>query len=76
MKPMQQVLRVNEITDDLKHIHSKTIEDDSLILDIKYLGGKFTIQRTFINNWLGKIDLKKAIEEFNTEEKVRTYLGL
>jgi len=40
------------------------------------MAGKFTLQRTFSNNYIGMEELGNTMEQFNTEEAVKAYFGL
>lgn len=66
----------NIITENLEHRISISFKGDTIFLEVRYLGKRFTINKVFPNNYLGKEDLEKQIETFNTEEKVKQYLNI
>jgi len=71
-----ELQQTNKITENLEHRISISFKGDVVFLEVKYMGDKFTINKTFQNNWLGKIDLEEQIELLNTEERVKAYLNL
>lgn len=72
----KQVLEKLEVTDSLTLTTSVTFDESQVYLDVSFMEGKFTVQRTFSNNYIGLEDLEKTIEEFNTEDAVKSYFGL
>lgn len=55
---------------------SESLDRDTVFLTIKYLKGKFTLEKTFRNTVLGREDMEKAIKEYNSEEKIKQHFGL
>ena len=72
----KQVTETLEATDNLKLTTSVTLDEEQIYLDVDFMDGKFTIQRSFTNNYIGLEELGNAIEEFKTEEAVKNYFGL
>lgn len=71
-----QIIEENEITENLKVTVSIAFDETKLYLDVNYLQGKFTVQRHFVNNYLGVDELTQTKEAFNSEEAVKAYFGL
>lgn len=71
-----QVIEENQITDNLKLTVSVTFDETKVFLDVDYLDGKFTLQKSFSNNFIGLEELAEAKSQFNTEESVKLYFGL
>lgn len=74
-RKFSELQEVNKITENLEQRVSQSFKGDVFFLEVKYKEN-FTINKTFKNNYDGREELKKAIENFNTEEKVKKYLGL
>ena len=72
----RQVVEKNEITENLKVTISVAIDESEVFLDIDYMDGKYTIQKSFTNNYIGLEDLERVREEFDSEEKLKTYFNL
>ncbi|HLD91631.1 MAG TPA: hypothetical protein VI911_11590 [Patescibacteria group bacterium] len=72
---VSELQTIDNITDKLEHRVSQSIKGDYLYLQIK-LEDKFVINKTFLNNYDGRIDLQKARDSFNTEDKVKKYFGI
>jgi hypothetical protein len=65
-----------KVSDALVLKISQTLEKDSLYLTIVYLGGKFTLEKVFKNNMLGRERLEDAVEFFSNEETIKNHFGL
>lgn len=74
--PTVQLLEEDKISKNLTIKKSTSFSGDTIFLDIIYMNGKFTMQKIFTNTYDGRLELEKTRKEFNTEEKVRKYLGL
>lgn len=72
----RQVIQKYNPTDNLEISVSVTYDESKIFLDVDYLKGKFTLQRTFKNNFIGLEELESDKEHFNTEELVKEYFGL
>lgn len=55
---------------------SESLDRDNVFLTIKYLKGKFTLEKTFRNTISGRDDMEKAIKEYNSEERIKQHFGL
>ncbi len=71
-----ELQQATQITDNLEHKVSLSLKGDKFFLEVRYMDGKFVINKTFQNNYQGKLELNQQIEELDTEEKVRAYLNL
>tara|TARA_R100000951_G_scaffold4880_1_gene5561 strand:- start:701 stop:940 length:240 start_codon:yes stop_codon:yes gene_type:complete len=71
-----QVLEKLKVTDNLLLTTSVNFDESQVYLDVDYMDGKFTVQRTFTNNYIGLEELETAMKEFNTEDAVKSYFGL
>lgn len=71
----KQTIEEVEITDNLKVSTSVTFDETTIFLDVEYMQGKFTIQRSFTNNYIGLEQLEEAKKQFSTEEAVKSYFG-
>jgi hypothetical protein len=52
------------------------VEKYKIFMNIDYMNGKFTIEKTFPNDYLGKEELESIKKQLNSESKIRKYLGL
>ena len=71
-----QIIEEDKVTENLTVTVSITFDESKLYLDVNYLQGKFTVQKHFINNYIGVDRLTKAKEEFNSEKAAKAYFGL
>lgn len=71
-----QVLEEFNITDNLKQKISVALDETKIFLDVVFMGGKFTIQKSFTNNYIGLEELEDAKKQFDSEEKVKEYFRL
>jgi len=71
-----QVLEELKVTDNLTLTTLITFDETQVHLKVDYMAGKFTLQRTFSNNYIGMEELGNTMEQFNTEEAVKAYFGL
>jgi hypothetical protein len=71
-----QLIEEKEITDNLKHKTYITYDESKLLLEINYMDGKYTIQKTFKNNYIGLEDYETTRKNFNEEEKILDYFNL
>lgn len=74
-KQTQEIEKI-EITDNLLLSVSVTFDETEVYLNVNYLDGKYTIQRSFTNNYVGLDQLEAAKKEFNSEEAVQAYFRL
>lgn len=72
----KEVIEKLEITDKLTLSTSVTFDELQVYLDVDFMDGQFTIQKTFDNNYLGLEQLEDAKKEFNSEDAVRAYFRL
>jgi hypothetical protein len=70
---MEEINKV-EISDNLSYKLFKSMKDTILVLDITYK--KSLVSRMFTNNIDGREKLDKFLKTMDSEEKVKTYLGL
>jgi len=71
-----QVIEKHQLTVDLKMFVSVTLDEQQLYLDVDYMNGKYKIQKSFSNNYIGLELLSESKLKFETEESVREYLGI
>lgn len=71
-----QIIEEEDITDNLKLTISVTFDETKVFMDINYMDGKFTIQKSFTNNYIGLEELETIRKQFNNEEAVRSYFNL
>lgn len=67
--------KTKKINKDLKHETVYSLNESHIYLNINYLD-KYFINRTFVNNSVGKEQLEQAKQEFNTVKKIKDYLGV
>ncbi len=70
------VIQTNQITKDLLHQISISKDERSLTLKVDLLSGRFTIEKSFSNNFGGLYMMERTVESFNSEEKVCKYLKI
>ena len=73
---IKDVIEKVKISDDLIHEVSVSQNKNTIFLTVSYKKGKFTINKTFINNFDGNASLTKIRKELSDENKVKAYLGL
>jgi len=71
-----RVLEEQKVTDNLKILVSLSLDETKVFLDVDFMKGVYTTQRTFTNSFYGWEDLEKTKLEFLDEELVKTYFGL
>jgi hypothetical protein len=71
-----ELQQANKITENLEHRISLSFKEDTIFLEVRYRGNKFTINKVFNNDFEGREELEKQIESFNTEEKVKTHFNI
>lgn len=71
-----QVIEEVDLTENLKHVISVAYDESKVFLEVDYMGGKFTLQRTFVNNYIGVDQMEDARREFDSEDKVKQYFGI
>lgn len=76
MSENAQVIENYEITDNLKMYVSLTFDEEKLFLEVDYLNGKYTIQKTFKNNYIGLELLGNAKKKFSTEQSIKEYFNI
>lgn len=64
------------IEDGVEHVILESVDKNFLILKVEFRGGKFTLERSFPNTNIGKLDMKEESKKFNNEEKIRAYFGI
>ena len=72
----KKLVSTAEITNNLTQRLYKNRVLDVTILEIDYMNKKFTIERKFKNNLAGRDELNSAIQEFDSEAKVKSHFGL
>jgi hypothetical protein len=70
------LLKTIKLTDNLVQRLYDQIGSNTTVLEVSYLKKKFSIERRFQNTYDGKTELALAMEEFNTEEKVKAHFGI
>ena len=65
-----------EINENLIITTSMSQDESIVYFNIDYMQGKFTIEKTFKNNYFGIEELEMVMSELDSEEKVRKYLRL
>lgn len=70
------VIQTNQITKDLLHQISISRDQEKLTLKIDLMDGRFTVEKTFPNNFGGLYMMECAVEGFDSEEKVCKYLKI
>ncbi len=74
---IDKVLLTNkQITKDLLHKISISRDQESLILNVDLMNGRFVIEKTFKNNFSGLYMLDRECENLGTEDKVFRYLRI
>lgn len=71
-----QVIEKVSLTKNLKHTVSVAYDESKVFLEINYMNGKFILQKTFTNNYVGINELETTRKEFNNEEKVKEHFGI
>lgn len=71
-----QVIEEKQISDTLRVTTSMSFDELQLYLEVTYMYGKFSVQKSFANNYLGLEKLELAKKEFDSEEKVKQYFRL
>lgn len=69
-------LEDRQVTDNLLHKISISRDQEDLYLNVDFMHGKFTIEKTFKNNFGGLYMLQQATEKFDSEDKVFRYLRI
>lgn len=71
-----------------RHLETKNISENLTItitmvkgerrklLKADFMGGRFTINKSYLNTYDGNRQLQEAIDEINSEEKIKKYLGI
>ena len=72
----KEVIEKLEITDNLTLSTSVTFDELQVYLEVDYMNGKFTVQKTFNNNYLGLEQLENTKKEFSSEDAAKAYFGL
>lgn len=71
-----KVIEEENVTDDLTVTTSIGYDEVSIYLTINYMQGKFTIQKSFRNNYIGLEEFEIEKNKFRTEEDVKKYFGI
>lgn len=72
----RQKIEEKEITDNLTVSVSVSYDEFNIYLNVDYLNGKFTIEKSFTNNYIGLEELEKAKQQFSSEESVKQYFRI
>lgn len=76
MKIKKIMIEKKIITDNLNYELMSSINNETIYLKVDYMNGKYIVEKTFNNNYLGLARMNKEIIKFDKEEKVIKYLGL
>lgn len=76
MKGYRSTIEKRELTDNLIHKIQITTDEESLFLVVEYMDGRFIIEKNFKNNYIGLEAMNQTCEKFDTEEKIKQYLGI
>ena len=68
------VIARKKLSDDLEHVVYESADKHKIMLQIKL--GKFSLERSFPNTNIGKMDMKELASQYNTEEKVKEYFNI
>jgi hypothetical protein len=75
MESKTEINREN-LTKNLKIITSISQDEQRIFLQVDYMDGKFTVEKSFSNNYIGLEEFQNEYSNFNTDEKVQQYFGL
>jgi hypothetical protein len=70
------MIEEKEITKNLKHKVSISGDESLIYLNVDYMDGKFTVERSYRNNTFALEEMAYDRDKLNTEYKVRKYLNL
>ena len=71
-----KVIEEESVTDNLTVTTSIGYDEVSIYLTVNYMHGKFTIQKSFRNNYMGLEEFEIERNKFRTEEDVKKYFGM
>lgn len=71
-----KVIEEESVTDNLTVTTSIGYDEVSIYLTVNYMQGKFTIQKSFRNNYMGLEEFEIEKNKFRTEEDVKKYFGI
>ena len=69
-------LKDRQVTENLLHKISISRDQEDVYLNVDLMKGKFTIEKTFKNNFGGLHMLELTCEKFDSEDKVFRYLRI
>jgi hypothetical protein len=70
------VLEKRQITTDLLHQISISMNEEQVFLTVDFMDGKFMIEKVFKNSFIGLIQMNEECEKLNDEAKVFRYLRI
>lgn len=76
MRYKRTLIEEKQITDKLKHIIMISNDEEIMFLTVDYMNGRFIIEKSFQNHYMGLERMKDATDKLDTEEKIVEYLGL
>lgn len=76
MYDYRTVIEQMELSENLKHKVSISADETLLYLNVDYMDGKFTIERSYKNNTFSLEELAYDREKLDSDDKVRKYLNL
>ena len=53
-----------------------TYDENNYVLEIDYMNGKFTAEKTFINNYYGIAEMEEVRTQYRNEDDVKKYFGI
>jgi len=72
----KKLIKEENVTDNLTITTSMTYDEQRIFLQVDFMKGKYTLEKSFRNNYLGLEDYDIEYSNLNTEEKVKNYFGL
>jgi len=76
MEQFKNLMSEEKLSSDLKHRISMSHDEQIIYLDIDYLDGRYTTQKSFRNNAFELQKLEVTQISLNTDQKVRNYFNL
>ena len=70
------ILSEKDLSDNIHHKISISHDRVTIYLDVNYMDNKFSIQKSYMNNYFGLAKLDADISSFDSEEKIRAYFNL
>ena len=76
MRHQMTIIDESKITDNLTLKFMMSNNEETIHLRVDYMNGRFIVEKSFKNNYLGLERMKEQILKLDTEEKIIKYLRL